>query len=92
MEIVFDPAKNARNLRERELLFERVADFDFSSALFEEDARRDYGEVRIRAFGFLVGRLHALVFVDTPNGIRVISFRKANAREVRHYHEKTSNY
>ena len=90
MEIVFDPAKNARNLRERELSFERVADFDFECALFEEDKRRDYGEARIRAFGFLDGRLHALVFVETPNGIRVISFRKANAREVRHYHEKTS--
>ncbi len=90
MEIVFDPAKNARNLRERELPIERVVDFDFDSALFEEDARRDYDEVRIRAFGFLDGRLHALVFVETPNGIRVISFRKANAREVRHYHEKAS--
>ncbi len=145
MEIVFDPAKNARNLRERELPFERVVDFDFDSALFEEDARRDYDEVRIRAFrnplhnslrsviararavhcvvflanswaigckktpcgpsrsarhslarvmqrvpSFLDGRLHALVFVETPNGIRVISFRKANAREVRHYHEKAS--
>lgn len=92
MEIVFDPAKNARNLRERGLSFERVVDFDFGSALFEEDARCDYGEIRIRAFGFLDGRLHALVFVETPNGIRVISFRKTNAREVRHYHEKTSEF
>jgi len=90
MEIVFDPAKNARNLRVRELPFERVVDFDFGSALFTEDARRDYGEIRIRAFGFLDSRLHALVFVEMPHGIRVISFRKANAREVRHYHEKTS--
>ena len=90
MEIVFDPAKSVRNLRERGLSFERVADFDFESAFFEEDTRRDYGEIRLRAFGFLDKRLHALVFVGIPTGIRVISFRKANRREVRQYHAKTS--
>ncbi|MCB1618462.1 MAG: BrnT family toxin [Pseudomonadales bacterium] len=90
MEIAFDPDKSARNLLERGLSFERVAEFDFESALFEEDRRRDYGELRIRSFGFLDGRLHALVFVTTQVGIRVISLRRANAREVRHYHEQTS--
>ena len=42
MEILFDPAKNERNIRERGLSFERVAEFDFVSAYFEEDTRRDY--------------------------------------------------
>jgi Protein of unknown function (DUF497). len=46
------------------------------------DNRRDYGEIRHRALGFLDHRLHALVFVEIVGGIRVISFRKANKREV----------
>ena len=60
---------------------ERAEDFDFESAKFLIDDRRDYGEVRHIAFGYLDGRLHALCFVETEQGIRVISFRKANARE-----------
>jgi uncharacterized protein len=89
VEIAFDPVKNARNIEARGLSFERAADFDFESALFAEDIRRDYRERRIRALGFLDGRLHALVFVETGPGIRVISLRKANRREVKRY-EKAS--
>lgn len=91
MKIDFDPAKNERNIRERGLSFERVAEFDFETAAYEVDARRDYGEVRIRAFGFLGGRLHALVFVETAAGIRVISLRKANKREVRRYEQASKS-
>ena len=87
MEINFDPAKNARNKQERGLSFESVAEFDFESAYFEVDSRRDYGEMRIRALGLLDGRLHALVFVETATGIRIISFRRANKREVKRYEQ-----
>ena len=85
MEITFDPAKNAANVALRGLSFERVADFDFETAIFAQDDRHDYGETRYRGLGFLDGRLHALVFVETVEGIRVISFRKANSREVTRY-------
>ena len=56
---------------------------------FATDDRRDYGEVRWQALGLLDGRLHMLVFVETAAGIRVISFRKANQREVKR-HEKAT--
>ncbi|MDD4963548.1 MAG: BrnT family toxin [Gallionella sp.] len=85
MNISYDSAKNTRNIELRGLSFERVADFEFETALFSPDVRRDYGEVRIRALGRLKGRLHALVFTETVDGIRVISFRKANKREERIY-------
>ena len=85
MKIEYDPTKNERNIRERQLAFDRVNDFDFETAVYSEDRQRDYGEVRLRALGLLDGRVHALVFVETPGGIRVISFRKANQREVKHY-------
>jgi hypothetical protein len=35
--------------------------------------------------GLLHGRLHVLCFTETGDGIRVISFRKANDREVKAY-------
>jgi len=66
MPIVFDPAKNERNIAERGLSFERVADRDWGSALIAEDDRRDYGERRFRVFGRLDGRLH--IAVVTPRG------------------------
>lgn len=91
MRIEFDPGKNLRNIRERGLSFEQVAEFDFDSAIYIVDNRRDYGEIRFRALGFLGNRLHALVFVEIPGGIRVISFRKANQREVREYETQTES-
>lgn len=89
MKIEFDPAKNEKNIRERGLSFERVAEFDFDAVRYREDMRRDYGEIRWQAYGFLDGRLHMVVFVEVPGGIRVISFRKANKREVKRYEEET---
>ena len=44
MAISFDPAKNARNIAERGLSFERVAELDWATAVVVEDTRRDYGE------------------------------------------------
>ncbi|CCD28683.1 Conserved hypothetical protein [Candidatus Glomeribacter gigasporarum BEG34] len=90
MDITFDPEKDKRNIAERQLPFERAKDFDFKTALFEIDNRRDYGEVRYRALGLLDQRLHALIFVETERGIRVISFRKANSREIKRYEKAQS--
>jgi uncharacterized DUF497 family protein len=53
--------------------------------LYSVDDRHEYGETRIVAIGYLENRLHVLCFVETEKGIRVISFRKANSREVKHY-------
>ena len=91
MEIAYDPAKNARNIELRGLSFEQVANFDFQTALIWIDSRKTYPEVRISALGLLAGRLHALVFAETTNGIRVISFRKANKREVKHYEQEAQS-
>lgn len=85
MRITYDPAKNERNIRVRSLPFDRAADFDFELALVTVDARKDYGETRYVALGNLDRRLHVLCFTIAPDEMRVISFRKANAREVRRY-------
>lgn len=89
MQIEFDPVKDERNIRERGLSFERAAEFDVETAFYAVDSRRDYGETRVRALGYLGDRLHALVYVGIPQGIRVISLRKANQREVARYEFQT---
>ena len=91
MRIAFDPSKSERNIIDRHLSFDLVSQFDFETAVFTVDTRRDYGEVRLRALGLLSSRVHALVFAETASGIRVISFRKANKREVRHYEQETQS-
>jgi uncharacterized protein len=87
MHIDFDPAKSERNRQERGLSFTQAAEFEFETALFVQDDRRDYGELRWRALGRRAGRVHVLVFTETDQGIRVISFRKANVREVEQYEQ-----
>lgn len=90
MKISYDPAKNAANIAAGRPSFDEVAGFDFQTAVFAIDDRRDYGKTRYRGFGLLGQRLHALVFVETAEGIRIVSFRKANDREMKRY-EKARN-
>ena len=85
MHIEFDPIKHQRNISERALGFDRVAEFDFGTALIWQDVRKAYPEVRYVALGFLDARLHVLCFAPVADGVRVISFRKANTREVKNY-------
>ena len=91
MNIEFDATKNERNIQERGLSFERVVDFDFETAIVQQDFRKPYPEPRIIALGFLDARLHVLCFTPVVGGIRVISFRKANRREMKDY-EQTSTH
>ena len=85
MDVTYDPAKNKRNIRERGLSFDRSSEFDFETAFYFVDSRKEYREIRRVAVGYLDRRLHVLCFVTTKEGIRVISFRKANTREARKY-------
>ncbi len=89
MKIEFDPAKSETNVRERGLPFDLVAGFDWVSALSVEDTRKSYPERRFQAVGFIGARLFVIIFTPTAGGVRVISFRKANLREVKRY-EKAS--
>ena len=89
MRLTFDPAKNARNIAERGLSFELVADLDWETALIREDRRRDYGERRMRVSAFLGHRLHLAVVTYRGDAVHVISFRKASRKEVCSYGRQT---
>ena len=81
MEISYDPAKNSRNVAERGLDFTRAAEIDFNTAKIWQDTRIIYPEARYLALCYLDKRLHVLCFSETAEGLRVISFRRANKRE-----------
>ena len=88
MIIEFDSVKSQRNAVERNLSFERANEVDLEAALISRDERQNYGEDRYVALCHLDKRLHVLCFTETIRGIRVISFRKANKREVLRYEKK----
>ena len=87
MKIEFDPIKSQKNADERGLPFDWVAEIDWETALIFQDERFIYPEQRFAALGFIGRRLHFLCYTPTEEGVRVISFRKANQREVKHYEE-----
>ena len=91
MRIVYDPAKSERNARERGLPFDRAADFDWEGALYREDDRRAYPERRFVAIGTLDAWLHVLCRTPVSGGVRIISLRRANAREVKRYEEEIAD-
>ena len=83
----WDPDKDRANLQARGISFARAAEMDWTGALVTLDDRRDYGEDRFIVLGPIDGRLHVLVYVWRDNAKRIISLRKANARETRRHAE-----
>jgi len=55
-----------------------------------EDTRRDYGEERRLSLGRIESRLIASAYTPRNQFVRVISARKAGAREQRKYNETLS--
>ncbi|WP_101774947.1 BrnT family toxin [Pasteurella oralis] len=88
MKITYDPNKNQKNIEERGLSFDLVALLDWNTAIIWQDCRFNYPETRYSMLALLDERLHFANFTPIPQGIRVISFRKANKREVKRYEIK----
>lgn len=91
MKVAFDPAKDAANMAKHGVSLTEAAGFEWGTAVVWPDTRRDYGEARMVALGYIGLRIMALVFVDRPpeqpTERRIISLRKANSREVKRYAE-----
>ena len=85
MEFDWSEDKRRKNLVKHGLDFGDVALIDWSTATIREDIRTDYGESRYWAYGLLNGRLHLVAFTRRGTKIRIISFRKANRREMERY-------
>ena len=85
MHITFDPAKDQTNTEKHGVPLAAAAGFEWDDALVSADERNNYGEARMVAIGYIGERLYVVVYVDRAEGRRVISLRKANSREVKHY-------
>ncbi|CAM4199320.1 Ribonuclease toxin, BrnT, of type II toxin-antitoxin system [Bordetella tumbae] len=85
--ITFDPAKDLGNQRKHSVSLSEAREFEWDEALVREDTRREYGECRMIALGYVGARLYCAIYVDRDDGRRIISLRKANSREVRLYAE-----
>ncbi len=85
MRITFDPAKRVETLRKRRIDFldaERV----FAGLTYTiPDQRFPYPEERFITVGLLSGRMVIVIWTPTEDGRRIISMRKANAREQARY-------
>lgn len=85
MQIAFDPDKDLINRTKHGLSLAEADGFDLAGAVVETDDRRDYGEVRYRAFGRVEGEGRCLVFSVRSGVIRIISYRRAHEKEMRRY-------
>jgi uncharacterized DUF497 family protein len=91
MDVEWDEAKDAENRRKHGLPLAAAARLDWSAAVRDLDGRRDYGERRWTATAPLAGRLHVCVYTLRAGRRRIISLRKANARERRSYGSRTAS-
>ncbi|ARC89983.1 BrnT family toxin [Rhodovulum sp. MB263] len=85
MEIEFDPNKRQITLDQRGLDMADAAKVFEGDTLTVEDDRFDYGEVRYITIGYLSGRMVLLAWTQRGAARRIISMRKANAREQKAY-------
>jgi hypothetical protein len=82
----WDEAKRSANLDKHGIDFVDAQEMFEGPMLMAPDTRTEYGETRQIGFGFIRGRLMAVVFTERgPDTIRIISMRKANQREKAHY-------
>jgi uncharacterized DUF497 family protein len=85
MRITFDPAKDQANIAKHGVSMVLADQFEWDDAVIWIDNRRNYGEPRMCGLVPLDERLFFVAFVDRADVRRVISLRKANNREKRHY-------
>ena len=81
MKITFDPAKRQATIAARSLDMADAGRVFEGSTLTVEDDRQDYGETRYITVGRLAGRMVVLVWTPRGAARRIISLRKANAKE-----------
>jgi uncharacterized DUF497 family protein len=87
-DIEYDPMKDRDNQRKHALPLGTAALLFDGPYIEEEDRRRDYCETRFIATGpieLFGNRIFVVIYTWRENTRRIISFRKANEREIRKY-------
>jgi uncharacterized DUF497 family protein len=81
----FDRAKDAGNQAKHGVSLAKASELDWGAALVWVDDRFEYDELRMIALAPKTEILYCVAFVDRGNVRRIISLRRANRREVKHY-------
>lgn len=87
MRFVWDEAKRRSNWDKHGVDFVDAVRMLHGEPFMEADNRRNYGEVRCVAMGEEARRILVVVFTVRDGVFRIISARRANARERRKYAE-----
>ena len=80
--------KSAESLRTRGIDFGLIENFQWDTALTRRSDRG--GEIRWVSLGFVGSRLYVVVWTEREYASRIISFRKANSREVEIYDNESA--
>ncbi|MCE2969094.1 MAG: BrnT family toxin [Burkholderiales bacterium] len=87
MKVEFDPAKDESNRAKHGVSLAVASELDWEAALVWVDDRFGYEEVRMIALAPKSEVLYYVAFVDRGEARRIVSLRRANRREVKHYVE-----
>ena len=87
MEYQWNITKATTNIARHGISFESAMNFDWNTALIRIDDRRDYGEERRQALGFIGTELYMMVYTMRDHQIRLISVRRAHRKERKIYNE-----
>ena len=86
--IEFDPVKSQHNFEQHGFHLSHCNLIDWNLLWAIPDIRKPYGEMRWIAFAPIGKRVFCLVFTVRESSFRVISLRKANAREIQRYEKQ----
>src|SRR4030065_954089 len=90
MNFEWDEAKSETCFQERGFDFAYAARAFFDpDRIIQADTRHSYGEERYQLMGKIERRLFVVVYTPKHGAMRIISARKANQREVKHYEDST---
>jgi uncharacterized protein len=92
MRIEFDPTKDASNQLKHGVSLAMAAELDWDAAWVWVDERVEYNEMRMIALAPKTAILYYVAFVDRGDVRRIISLRRANRREVKHYVENDETF
>jgi uncharacterized DUF497 family protein len=85
MQFSCDPNKSRTNYFKHGIVLEFAQYLDWTKEVVWQDVRYSYNEVRMSGLVPLEGKVYAVVYVVRAEFTRMISLRKANKREAKHY-------
>ena len=85
MQFSCDPNKSLTNYFKHGIVLEFAQYLDWTKEVVWQDVRYSYDEVRMSGLVPLEGKVYAVVYVVRAEFTCMISLRKANKREAKHY-------